>query len=87
MRKRSDESKATLALLVMGQRIVEHDGVLYRHITTHDGIRREQLLLPSCLKETTLRVLHDEAGPQGIERTEALIRERCYWVGLRRDVW
>ena len=32
MRERSDESKATLALL--GQRIVEHDGVPYRHITT-----------------------------------------------------
>ena len=44
------------------------------------------LLLPSCLKETTLRGLHDRAGHQGVERTEALVRERCYWVGLREDV-
>ena len=51
MLERSDESKATLAFLAMGQRIVEHGGMLYRHITP-DGIRREQLLLPSCLKET-----------------------------------
>ena len=85
-RERSEESKATLALLAMGQRIVEHDGVLYRHITTPDGIRREQLLLPSCLKDKILRGLHDEAGHQGVERTEALVRERCYWVGLREDV-
>ena len=75
MLERSGESKATLALLAMGQRIVEHDGVLYRHITTPDGIRREQLLLPSCLEETTLRGLHDGAGHQGVERTEALVRE------------
>ena len=86
MLERSDESKAALALLAMGQRIVEHDGALYRHITTPGGIQREQLLLPSCLKETTLRGLHDEAGHQGVERTEALVRERCYWVGLREDV-
>ena len=69
MRERSDEFKATLALLAMGQRIVEHDSMLYRHITTPDGIRHEQLLLSSCLKETTVRGLHDEAGHQGVERT------------------
>ena len=37
IRERSDESKAALALLAMGQRIVEHDGVLYRHVTTPGG--------------------------------------------------
>ncbi|KAI0214933.1 hypothetical protein LSAT2_033045 [Lamellibrachia satsuma] len=84
--ERPDESKATLALLAMGHRLIERDGVLYRHITTPAGIQREQLLLPSCLQDTTLRGLHDEAGHQGVERTEALVRERCYWVGIREDV-
>ena len=72
--------------LAMGQRLIEHDGVLYRHITTPAGIQREQLLLPSCLHDKTLHGLHDEAGHQVVERTEALVRERRYWVGLHVDV-
>ena len=85
-KERPQESKATLALLAMGDKLVERDGVLHRRITTPAGLQRHQLLLPTILRERTLRGLHDEAGHQGCERTEALVRERCYWVGLRADV-
>ena len=76
--ERRGEAKATLALLAMGDKLIEREGVLYRRITTPAGIQRDQLLLPATLRERTLRGLHDEAGHQGIERTEALVRERCY---------
>ena len=33
-----------------------------------------------------LRGLHDDAGHQGGERTEALIRQRFYWPGIRASV-
>ena len=84
--ERRGEAKATLALLAMGDKLIEREGVLYRRITTPAGIQRDQLLLPATLRERTLRGLHDEAGHQGIEPTEALVRERCYWVGLHDDV-
>ena len=73
--ERRGEAKAKLALLALGHKLVERDGV-----------QVDQLLLPACLRERTLRGLHDEAGHQGSECTEALVRERCYWVGLRADV-
>ena len=84
--ERRGEAKATLALLALGDKLIEREGVLYRRITTPAGIQRDQLLLPATLRERTLRGLHDEAGHQGIERTEAMVRERCYWVGLHDDV-
>ena len=84
--ERRSEDKATLALLAMNDKLVERDGVLHRRIVTPAGVQHDQLLLPASLKERTLRGLHDEAGHQGIERTEALVRQRCYWVGLRADV-
>ena len=84
--ERHGEAKATLALLAMGDELIEREGVLYRRITTPAGIQRDQLLLPATLREHTLRGLHDEAGHQGIERTEAMVRERCYWIGLHDDV-
>ena len=64
----------------------ERDGVLWRRITSPASLQRHQLLLPAILRERTLRGLRDEAGHQGVEGTEALVRERCYWVGLRADV-
>ena len=85
-KERRSEDKATLALLAMNDKLVERDGVLQRRIVTPAGVQNDQLLLPASLKERTLRDLHDEAGHQGIERTEALVRQRCYWVGLRADV-
>ena len=85
-KERPQEAKAILALVVNGDKLVERDGVLHWRITTPTGLQRHQLLLPGSLRERTLRGLHDEAGQQGCERTEALVRERCYWVGLRADV-
>ena len=61
------------------------DGVLYR-VTRQEGIEVKQLLLPHSLTDTVLKGLHDKAGHQGVERTLALVRMRCFWIGLREDV-
>jgi len=63
------------------------EGVAYRKIKdpkTHKTIF--QVLLPSCLKEKILQSLHDSTGHQGMDRTESLVRQRCYWPRLQRDV-
>lgn len=52
-----------------------------------DGTREVlQLLLPQCLRDEVLAALHNEHGHQGCERTTHLVRERCYWPNLRKDV-
>ena len=74
-----NESATVLILLKQWDRITDRDGVLYRRITMPNGDNEQRLLLPECLRETVLTGLHNDAGHQALERTEALIRARCYW--------
>ena len=46
----------------------------------------DQLLLPRCLQDSVLESLHNKQGHQGVERTEKLVRARCYWPTLHKDV-
>ena len=73
-------------LLRQWKNISKRDGVLYRTVATSMGDSIQQLLLPGCLKQTVLRALHDDAGHQGLERTESLVRARCYWPGMHTDI-
>lgn len=77
----------TQKLLKHWLRIRCQDGVLYRSVRL-PGYSREtfQLILPQCLKQEILRGLHDDHGHQGIERTTRLIRERCFWPGMSKEI-
>ena len=46
----------------------------------------DQLLLPECLQESVLKGVHDDAGHQGVEPTDQLARNRCYWPNMQADV-
>jgi transposase InsO family protein len=41
---------------------------------------------PSVMKPYLLEHLHDRAGHQGKERTLALLKKRCYWTRMEKDV-
>ena len=84
--ERANETATTLSLLKQWSRIVSRKGVLHRRIVTPNGDTVYQLLLPRCLQETILKGLHDDAGHQALERTEALIRARCYWPRMQADI-
>ena len=72
--------------MTVGQDEISKEGVLHRIINDpHEGLL-EQLVLPKCLKPSLHRLLHDQAGHQGIERTISLVRRRFYWTGLYREV-
>ena len=84
VRKESQDVKIALR---QWDRLSIQRGVLCRRMT--DPKTREthlQLVLPRCLREPVLSGLHDKLGHQGTERTESLVRQRCYWPGLQRDV-
>ena len=84
--ERVNETALTLTLLRQWKNISKRDSVLYRTVATSMGDSIQQLLLPECLKQTVLRALHDDAGHQGLERTESLVRARCYWPGMHTDI-
>ena len=79
------EPREVRLLLRQWSKVTEKGGVLYRKVTENgEGIH--QLLLPNCLQNMVLESLHNQAGHQGVERTLALVRKRCYWPGVTRDV-
>lgn len=84
--ERKGLSKTVRSLLKQWPRISEKDGLLYRVIEDVHAGKIEQLLLPTSLKEQVLKSVHDQMGHQGIERTLALLRQRCFWVGMHGDV-
>ena len=84
--ERKAESKHALKLLSYWDSIAEKDGILYRAIRNNEGETNRLLLVPSILREDFLRATHEELGHQGPNRTEQLLRQRCWWPGLHDDV-
>uniref|UniRef100_A0A3B4XMP5 Gypsy retrotransposon integrase-like protein 1 n=1 Tax=Seriola lalandi dorsalis TaxID=1841481 RepID=A0A3B4XMP5_SERLL len=85
--ERAQLSRSTLTLLQQWDRLVERDGILYRRVFRPDGAEAVlQLLLPSALIATVLTQVHQEHGHQGVERTLALLRSRCYWPCMSTEV-
>lgn len=85
--ERQQLSSPGLILLRQWSRFVERDGILYRQIFRPDGAEPMfQLLLPAVLIREVLTQVHQEHGHQGVERTLALLRSRCYWPGMSTEV-
>jgi hypothetical protein len=45
-----------------------------------------QYVVPTSMRVTVLKGVHDEAGHQGQQRTLNLTRQRFFWHGLEADV-
>ncbi|XP_076840784.1 uncharacterized protein LOC143485286 [Brachyhypopomus gauderio] len=85
--ERAMQSPAVVELVKQWKRIREEAGVLYRVVHSPDGGEEIlQLLLPEVLQREVLVALHDDHGHQGTERTTNLIRQRCYWPFMRKDI-
>ena len=80
---RDQDRKPTAVERKEEQRDVERNGLLYHQPDDPDNY---QLLLPYSQHARVLEKLHDDVGHQGIPRTEALVRERCYWLGIHNYV-
>ena len=65
-------------------RLMLKKGVLHRIYISND-VETHQLVLPLEYHETVLRMLHDDYGHQGLDRTLALVRERFYWSTMNHD--
>ena len=64
------------------------DGILYRldYHGPQDATVRRQVVVPASLRGAFMRAYHDRMGHVGVKRVMALLRERAWWIGQRRDV-
>lgn len=85
-RERGKEDALAKKYLKHWGQYIDNEGVLYREITDHHGNKINQLVLPGCLKSEVMKALHDESGHQMTERTELLVRGRCFWPNIQQDV-
>ena len=58
--------------------------MLHRIYISND-VETHQLVAPLEYHQTVLRMLHDDYGHQGLDRTLALLRERFYWSTMNHD--
>ncbi|VDI13003.1 Hypothetical predicted protein [Mytilus galloprovincialis] len=66
-------------------RIKLTNGILYRDCISKTKGEISHLLLPACLQDEVLRILHDDpaAGHFGQHRTMARVSRRFYWVDYK----
>lgn len=80
------ESVAARKILRNWDKIQEHDGVLYYVSEDKNSEKNFRFITPECMKAAILSSVHDQLGHQGVERTHALLKERCFWLGMQADV-
>lgn len=86
-RERCHEPREALKLLKSWEKLTLRMGVLYRVSKQPVSKRKSyRLIVPTSLKDTVLKGVHDEAGHQGQQRTLWLTRQRFYWQDLQSDV-
>lgn len=71
--ERQKETRQVLGMVRQWDRMKLVDNVLFRQVNDHNEGLLRQLVLPQCLRPEVLRLLHDQAGHQGIERTITLV--------------
>lgn len=82
-------SAPTQALARDWDRLVAHNGVLYRRWESKDGaVTRLQLILPHLHRARIISMLHDEctAGHLGVQKTMHRVQLRYFWYNMIEDV-
>ena len=75
------KSTSTRKLFYQFDRLVLKKGVLHRLYIIED-MEYHQLILLQRLQGRVLRLIHNDMGHQGLERTLELLRERVYWPSM-----
>ena len=65
--------------------LIMRNGVIYWKGFGSERQKWKPLLPVSC-REEALQAAHEQWGHQGVTRTTALLKGRCFWPGLYEDV-
>ena len=79
------EGSAHRSMFQTADRLKVYDGKLYRE-TEMEGRLVKQLVLPEVYIPEVLRLLHDQIGHPGRDRTLSLLRDRFFWPGMYAKV-
>ena len=85
----SPQSPVTKCLMEQWETLRLEEGVLHRRwVDTGRGEDRWLIVVPRARREELLREMHEgyTGGHLGLKRTLCRLKQRVYWVGLRRDV-
>ena len=82
----SRTSKETAKMLKFLSSIEERNGILFRRVKLSNGKESKLLVIPTSMQQEVMKAAHNDLGHQGQERTEQVIRERCWWPGVHLDV-
>ena len=67
------------------KQLVLKDGVLYRKHNANDK-EHYQLVLPALHRQTAFKLLHEEMGHLGRDKTLMLLKDRFFWPNMAKDV-
>ena len=67
-------------------RLFLHDDTLYRRRVDSNGVEQKQLLCPQQFRTVVCKLLHNDMGHLGQDRTIALCQDRVFWPGMSNDV-
>ncbi len=86
-REKVYESKRTLRILRQWGKLALRLGILYR-ISKNPVSKKKtyQFVVPTALRSTVLKGVHDNAGHQGQHRTLWLARQRFFWESMEEDI-
>ena len=85
----SPQRPVTMCLMEQWETLRLEEGVLQRRwVDTGRGEDRWLIVVPRARREELLREMHEgyTGGHLGLKRTLCRLKQRVYWVGLRRDV-
>ncbi|XP_069840942.1 uncharacterized protein [Dendropsophus ebraccatus] len=69
------------------KRLFLQKGLILRNsLDPVSGERCHQILIPRRDAKMVLDAYHDRSGHFGVHKTEATIRQRFYWIGMRADI-
>ena len=81
-----DETTSVTRYMRDWQKLSFSDNILYR-TTIIDGQQVRQLVLPMHFRSVVLKLLHDESGHQGRDRTKSLVRSDSFgWVSTQMSM-
>ena len=67
-------------------KLVMSGGILCRRAIINGG-QVDQRVMPRAKQQRAMELTHDACGHQGPERTLQLLRNRCFWPNMSRDVF
>lgn len=84
-RMRKAESPGVMKLLSHWDSLHVDKGILYKSSNIRNQVK-QRIVIPKHKKQDVLKLIHDDMGHLGRDKTVSLAQERFFWIGLIKDI-